>query len=260
MSSPAETQTPTTGFDPLVFWIRYKNSIVLLSGLLLVGLVVFGISEVAQRREAKSAADLFGSAKTVEEYKNVAVRYPRSPVATNATLLLAEELRNEGKYEEALEALKKQTEQKAAHPLISGLWNSIAMTQEAQGKQDEALATYQKVSTTYPTSFSAPVALLAQARIQKAKGQNQEAGRLYDQVIASFGDSNFAREAIMESQKLKAPEPDGPAESKKDTGQSGTAEPGSLATPAPEPTPANAPAESPAATSSPAQTAPPPAQ
>jgi tetratricopeptide (TPR) repeat protein len=253
MSSPAETQTPPTGFDPLVFWIRYKNSVVLLSGLLVVGLVVFGISEFAQRREAKSAADLFGSAKTVEEYKNVAVRYPRSPVATNAILLLAEELRNEGKYEEALEALKKQAEQKAAHPLISGVWNSIAMTQEAQGKEDEALTTYQKVSTTYPTSFSAPVALLAQARIQKAKGQNQEAGRLYDQIIASFGDSNFAREAIMESQKLKAPEPDAPAESKKDTGQSDTAETATQATPTPKPTPA----ESPAAPSSPAQTTPP---
>jgi TolA-binding protein len=255
MSSPAETQTPPTGFDPLVFWIRYKNSIALFSGLLAVGLLIFGVSEFKQRQSAKSAADLFGSAKTAEDYRNVAARYPKSPVATNATLLLAEELRNEGKYEEALEALRKQTEQKAQHPLISGVWNSIAMTQEAQGKQDDALATYEKVSTTYPTSFSAPVALLAQARIHKAKGQNQEAGRLYDQVIASFGDSNFAREAIMESQKLKVPEPEEPSEPKKNTGQ---------AAPETQPTPGNVPeakAEpTPAAPAAPTEAAPPTAQ
>ncbi len=256
MSSPAETQTPPSGFDPLVFWIRYKNSIALFSGLLAVGLLIFGVSAFTQRRSARSASELFASAKTVEDYKNVSSRYPRSPVATNATLLLAEELRNEGKYEEALESLRKQTEQRAQHPLISGVWNSIAMTQEAQGKQEEALATYQRVSTTYPTSFSAPVALLAQARILKAKGQIKEAGRLYDQVIASFGDSNFAREAIMESQKLKEPEREEPSEPKKETGQSSAKESGSQAAPENQPTPANVPS----APVPPTQAAPPAAQ
>jgi tetratricopeptide (TPR) repeat protein len=254
MSSPAETQTPPTGFDPLVFWLRYKNSIALFSGLLAVGLLIFGVSEFTRRQSAKSAAVLFGSAKTAEDYRNVASRYPRSPVATNAALLLAEELRNEGKYEEALDALRKQTGQKAQHPLISGVWNSIAMTQEAQGQQDDALATYEKVSTTYPTSFSAPVALLAQARIRKAKGENQEAGRLYDQVIASFGDSNFAREAIMESQTLKAPEPEAPSEPKKNEVQAG---PETQSAPEAAPQGTAAPTPTPAA---PTQAAPPAAQ
>ena len=80
---------------------------------------------------------------------------------------------------------------------------SLAATQEAQGKQDEALSTYQKVSTTFATSFSAPVALLGQARIFKEKGKTDEARRLFEQVINQYPDSMFAQQAMRESSQLK---------------------------------------------------------
>ena len=48
---------------------------------------------------------------------------------------------------------------------------------------DDALTTYQKVATTYPTSYAAAIALLAQGRLQKEKGQIDLAKRSYEQVV-----------------------------------------------------------------------------
>ena len=89
------------------------------------------------------------------------------------------------------------------HPLLSGAWTSLAANLEAQGKADEAVATYQKVSTSYASSFSAPVALMAQARLLKAKGKTEEAGRIYEQVTNRFPDNIAAQQAAQESRQLK---------------------------------------------------------
>ena len=87
--------------------------------------------------------------------------------------------------------------------LVSGAWTSLAANLEAQGKSDEALATYQKVSTSYAGSFSAPVALLAQARLLKAGGKTEEAGRIYEQVTTKYPDNIAAQLAAQESRQLK---------------------------------------------------------
>jgi len=87
--------------------------------------------------------------------------------------------------------------------LISGAWTSLAANQEAQGKTDEALATFQKVSTSYTTSYSAPVALLAEARILKTKGKTDEARRIYEQIMTQYQDNFIAQQAALENRLLK---------------------------------------------------------
>jgi len=52
-------------------------------------------------------------------------------------------------------------------------------------------------------SFSAPVALLAQARILVAKNKPDDARRLYDQVMTQYRDSNAAQLAMLEMRKLR---------------------------------------------------------
>ena len=80
---------------------------------------------------------------------------------------------------------------------------SLAVNLEAQEKTDEALAGYQKIVATYPASFSAPGALMAEARIYKAKGKLDEAKRAYESVIGQYGDNIMAQMARLESQRLK---------------------------------------------------------
>jgi TolA-binding protein len=207
MSSPTQTSpatpAPPTGFDPLVFWVQHRQKILAFTGLFVAALMIYFVSELARTRKLDAAAKALAEAKDDASLRKVIGDYSGTAAAGNAYLLLAENLRKAGKPDEAATALRTFIDKYPAHPLISGAWTSLAATQEAQGKQDEALATYQKVSTTFATSFSAPVALLGQARIFKEKGKTDDARRLFEQVINQYPESTFAQQAMRESQQLK---------------------------------------------------------
>lgn len=204
MSSPTPTLPPEDpGFDPLAFWIQHKTKIVLLVGLLVVGLVTFGVSEYLRTTKAHAAQELFAKADSEEVLRKVIAEYPGTAPAGNAHLKLAEKLREAGKFDESTAILKSFTEKYPEHQLISGAWTSIAANLEAQGKAEEALSTYQKVSTGYANSFSAPAALLAQARLLIAQKKNAEAERVYEQVMTQFQDNVAAQQAAQEIRRLK---------------------------------------------------------
>jgi len=84
-----------------------------------------------------------------------------------------------------------------------GAWTGLATNLEAQGKVDEALAAYQKVTTTFANTFSAPLALTSQARLLAQKGKTEEARRIYEQVMAQYQDNFAAQQAAQELRKLK---------------------------------------------------------
>lgn len=204
MSSPAETTAaPEPGFDPLAFWIQYRTKILLFTALLIVAAASYGFSEWSRARTLAGAQQLLAVAKTADDYRKVIAEYPATNAAGNAHLLLAEQLRKEGKLDESTALLRTFTEKYPAHPLLSGGWTSLAANLEAQGKGDEALTTYQKVSTSYGSSFSAPIALMAEARLLKAKNKIEEAGRIYEQVITRYPDSILAQQATQANKQLK---------------------------------------------------------
>lgn len=206
MSSPADTPPPVAAvepeFDLLAFWIQHRTKIVLLGGLLAVALVSFGVSEFLRHRKVEGARALFTQAKTAGDYRKVIAEYPGTTVAGDAYLLLAAQLRGEGKYEESSALLKTFAAQYPQHQLLSGAWTSLAANLEAEGKTDEALATYQKVSTSYATSFSAPVALLAEGRLLGEKGKKEEARKVYEQIAVRFAENPVAQQAAMELRLL----------------------------------------------------------
>jgi tetratricopeptide (TPR) repeat protein len=190
-------------FDPLAFWIEHKGKIRLLLALLVFGLLAYGIFQFAEKRARENSANDFARAKTPEDFRKVIAAHPRSVVAGNAHLILADLLRNEGKHDEAITNLRSMIDRHPDHPLISGAWTSLAFCLEAQGKSEEALSTLQKVAATYPTSFAAPVALMAEARIFTERNDVAQAKRIYEQVVSQFGQSDFARQALVALQRLK---------------------------------------------------------
>jgi TolA-binding protein len=204
MSSPSPTTPPTeTGFDPLVFWFHHQAKILILVALFLVSMAGYGIFEWAHTHRLTASAQVFSSAKTGDDFRKIIADYPGTPAAGNARLLLANQLRNEGKFDESSSMLRDFIDKYPKHELISGAWTSLAANQEAQGKTDDALATFQKVSTSYPTSYSAPVALLAEARILTTKGKTDEARRIYEQIMTQYQDNVVAQQAAMENRRIK---------------------------------------------------------
>ena len=204
MPSPAEiTPAPEPGFDAEVFWIAHKKKIQLYAGLFVVALTAWGLSEWSRQQTLTGAQEMLATAKTPEDFQKLMAKYAGTAAAGNAHLLLAAQLRKDGKHDESSALLRRFAEKYPEHPLLSGAWTSLAANLEAQGKTDDALAMYQKVSTSYASSFSAPVALMAQARLLKAKGKTEEAGKIYEQVMTRYAETPLAQQAAQENKQLK---------------------------------------------------------
>ena len=204
MTTPSDTEiAPPAGFDAHAFWAEHKGKITLYAALFAVALASFAIYQITTQRKLAEVQQAFAQAGTEEDFQQIVQKFPHTPAAGNAALLLAEKLRATKKYDESAAALRTLIEQYPEYPLVDGAWISLAATLEAQGKTDEALATYQQIVTKFSDRFTAPQALLAQAMILKGKGKPDEAKRIFENVKSQFPDSFFALEALQELQLLK---------------------------------------------------------
>lgn len=204
MTTPSDTDTiPQTGFDPVAFWLAHKTKVTIYGLLLLAAVVGFMVYEIsAQSTITKSRAAL-AQAGNEEGLRQVIQQYPHTVAAGNATLLLAEALRGEKKYDEAATILQDMIDKQPDHPMIDGAWLSLGCTYKEAGKTDQALDTYKQVASKFADRYSAPQALLAVAEILKSKGNLEEAKTTYENVKSQFPDSYFAGEANRKLELLK---------------------------------------------------------
>jgi TolA-binding protein len=202
--SPEEEEIIHAGFDPLLFWDQYRQVVLVAGGVILLGLAIFGTYEFNQSRTVAAAGAALSQASTEDDYSQIIAKYPGSIAAGDASLLLAGKLRDEKKYDEAVQVLQTFLDKSPTHPLAHAGDLSIAETLEAQGKTDDAIAKYQEVAAKYPDTYSAPLALLAQANAYKSEGKTEDARRAYENFVAQFPDSIFAQQAMGEMKMLRA--------------------------------------------------------
>jgi TolA-binding protein len=91
---------------------------------------------------------------------------------------------------------------------------AMAGNLEALGRKDEALATYQRLATSDPKAFTAPVALFSQIHLLKEKNQIEEARKVCETIMTQYRESRFAQEATFQLRQLKVknePAPPAPA-------------------------------------------------
>ena len=186
-----------------VFWDRFKKEIT--AGLLIVLLAALGFTgyRFYVDRRAASASALLASANTAEEYQQVLQRYPNTPAAADAYLLLAEAQRTAKKFAEANTTLQTFISKYPQHELMSTAKMGMAANLQSMGRTDEALAMYQQIASAYPTAFVAPMALLSQVHILKAKNRNDDARRICETVLTQYRTSFWAGEAMQQLRLLK---------------------------------------------------------
>lgn len=202
MPTSAET-APETGFEPHLFWEMHKPKILLYAALLLVALLGFGIYQYTTHRKMEEAQNLFGHAKTQDDYRKIIQTYPRTVVAANSQLLLAAQLRADKKFDDAVTILRACIEQSPEYPLLAGAWLSLAGTLNEQGKTDEALDMYQQIGSKFGDTYAAPLSLMAQANLMRSKGKIDEARQAYERVMSQYPDSLLARQAMRDLQFLR---------------------------------------------------------
>lgn len=204
--SPNETTpeiTATHGFDPIAFWMENKGKVLLYGGLLIAALIACAFYQISTEKAQAAARQAFAEASSADAYRKVAQEYPKSVVAGDARLLLAGQLRDEKKYDEALATLKAFIDGSPEHPLISSAYLSRAETLAASGKIDEALAAFQEITTKFLSSYAAPLAMVERAKLLKKQGKTDEARRAFESVRSQFPESAFEQEVMREMYLLK---------------------------------------------------------
>lgn len=199
--------TPSTSDSALereVFWDRYKKEVMILLVLALVAVAAFGGYRLYAERRANSAAIRLADAKTSADFQKVIAEYPDTPAGGSAYLLLADAQRNEKKFVEANTTLQTFLDKFPKHELAGTARLAMAGNLEALGKKDEALVTYQRLVSSDPQGFTAPVALFSQIHLFKEKKQIEEARRVCETIMTQYRDSRFAAEATYQLRLLKA--------------------------------------------------------
>jgi TolA-binding protein len=186
-----------------VFWERFKKQITAALIVILLGVIAFTGYRFYSDRRAAAASALLASAQTVQEYQQLIERFPNTPAAADAYLLLAEAQRREKKFTEANATLQTFIAKYPQHEFVSTARMAMAANLESLGKTDEALAMYQQIASAYPNSFTAPVALLSQVYILKAKNRNDDARRICETILTQYRTSFWAGEAMQQLRLLK---------------------------------------------------------
>jgi predicted negative regulator of RcsB-dependent stress response len=192
-----------TGFDAMLFWDRYRQPLLIGISVVLLGLAGYGFYTIHQSTTAAAAGAALASASTEDDYRAVIDKYAGTPAAGNAALLLASRLREDKKYDDAIQTLQTFLDKSPTHPLASGGDLAIGEILEAEGKKDDAIAKYQEVAAKYPDSYAAPVAVLDQANLLTFEGKNDDAKRVYQDFVAQFPDSIFVQQAMAEMRMLR---------------------------------------------------------
>jgi hypothetical protein len=227
-------------------WYKFRGEIAAFVVVVVLGIIALGVYKLYTDRRDSSAADLLAAAKNAPDYEQVIAQYPNTPAGASAHLLLAEAQRKDRKLVESNATLQVFIDKNPKHELVSTAEMGIASNLEAMGKTDEALSSYQRIAAKYPTSFTAPLALISQVSLLNAKNQSDDARRVCETILTQYRESFWAGEAMRELRSLK------PAGGAQATGASGAKpavvppllRPPMMLPPAPAPAPSGAPAAS----------------
>lgn len=203
----APPPTRDVALESRVFWLRFRKEIIALIVLALLGILGFAGYKFYTDRQEGTAATMLSQAKTSADFEQVIARYPNTPAGASAYLFKADQQRTEKKFAEANATLQTFANKNPEHELASTARMAIAANLESMGQADEALAVYQQVANTYPTSFNAPLALISRVHLLKAKNRNDEARQVCEIILTKYRESNWAREAGQELHFLRPSTP-----------------------------------------------------
>jgi predicted negative regulator of RcsB-dependent stress response len=190
-----------------VFWDRHKKEVMALLVAALLAVTAFGGYKFYAERRANTAAIVLASAKTPAEFQKVITDYSGTPAGGSAYLLLADAQKNEKKYSEANATLQTFLDKYPKHEMAGTARLAMAGNLESLGKKEEALTMYQRLATTDPRAFIAPIALFSQIHLLKEKKQTDEARRVCETIMTQYHESRFAAEASYQLRLLKGSEP-----------------------------------------------------
>jgi tetratricopeptide (TPR) repeat protein len=175
---------PPSGIELL--WLNHRGA--LLGGLAaVIAIVVSVLGVIAANRTSEEASKaLLAGATSDTALNEVISKYPKSPAAADAMLLLAASLRDAGKLEDSDALYSRFAETYPRSPLAVSAQIGRASNARVAGKTADAMNAYQQASAGFPQSYGAPFALFSQARLLAQQGKMEEAQRALQALASQY--------------------------------------------------------------------------
>ncbi|MEY2906026.1 MAG: hypothetical protein RLZZ408_497 [Verrucomicrobiota bacterium] len=189
-----------------LLWINHRGALLSgIVGLTILAVILLGV--LAVNRSARIASEnLLSGANSEAAWNEVISKYPRTPAAADAMLLLAASLRDAGKIEESDSLYSRFTEAYPSSPLaVSGLIGRASNARVA-GKPADALNSYQQAAAAYPQSYGAPFSIFSQARLLAQQGRMEDARRVIQSLGTQYPNSVSAQAAGVAQQLSRQPQ------------------------------------------------------
>ena len=211
-SRPRSVLLPALSTDPELvdtdfFWEAHWKKVVAALVVVVVGILAVGGWAYYRADRSASAAALYSVAESPESWREVTEKYPGSIAAGNALMRMATALRAEGKDGEAAAEFEKFATSQPDHPLAGAAWLAIGEIKQAQKDTPGALESYRIASGRYQSSYAAPLALLAEARLLAAEGKAGESKAIIESIGTSYPDGPAAMVAAAELGALTGQQP-----------------------------------------------------
>jgi tetratricopeptide (TPR) repeat protein len=199
---PAEDRVFTDeSFATELFWEKNRQTILVAAGVIvIVGLGVLWWA-INLHNTKLAAQAFFAQAKTPDAWREVITKYPGSMPAADASFLLAEALRKEGKTDESTALYQKFLTEFPEHPLVGGARLGIAENYAAAGKTTEALTSLKAAQSA--GGYAAPFATLLEGRLLLREGKLEEAKAVFSRIVSTYNNSPLARLAFAQVEEIE---------------------------------------------------------
>jgi TolA-binding protein len=197
--------------DSDLFWQEHWKKLAWGLAALVVLILAVGAWKFWSASRLAAAEALYATAGDAASWREVVERFPGTVPAGNARVQLAESLRAGGDVAAAAAELEGFLQSQPQHPLAGAAWLTLGELRQMQGQNNGALEAYRVASSDFSTSYAAPLALLAEAKLLEQMGSPGEARAVLESVGSLHGDTPAALIAAGELARMRPPEPPTPA-------------------------------------------------
>jgi tetratricopeptide (TPR) repeat protein len=183
-----------------LLWINHRGAVIGgASAVVLIALVALGVI-ISIRSTHIASETLLANATDETGWNEVIAKYPHTPAAADAMLLLAASLRDAGKLEESNEMYSRFAESFPNSSIaVSGLLGRAANSRVAN-QPDNAVSSYQEAAAQYAQSYGAPFALFTELQILAQQGKTEDAHRVLTALTSQYPGSVAAQKFVGASQ------------------------------------------------------------
>lgn len=176
-----------------LLWINHRGTVIA-GAVAVVAIVLIVLGVMASSHAARIASETLLSEATDDAgIQAVIDKYPHSPAAGNAMLLIAASLRDHGKIDASNELYSRFAESFPNSTIVVSGLIGRASNARVSNHPDQALSSYQQAAAAFPQSYGAPFALFSQVQLLAQSGKTDDAKKILQTLLTQYPGSAAAQ-------------------------------------------------------------------